>query len=201
MFARIVRLAALLGSIIWLGSLPAQAQTDQQRVLLVMSKLPSQQSGTYKALKRAADNPTVQALALTKSEIWSVPAEKVEAVAREAARHGVGVRSLSERTAAAGTKRRRTRGAIPEAAREPSDDWNQVFHLAPADMKMNDKQKTMMEIAKASQATMGVGMMATPMAPMVEYALTKDAGAQHRRPGNVQGGGQDHHQAQRQAPS
>ena len=31
-------------------------------------------------------------------------------------------------------------------------------------------------MAKASKATMGVGMMAAPMAPMVEYALTKDAG-------------------------
>jgi hypothetical protein len=51
-----------------------------------------------------------------------------------------------------------------------------VFHKAPADMSMNDKQKTMMEHAKESKATMGVGMMAAPMAPMVEFALTKDAG-------------------------
>jgi hypothetical protein len=34
----------------------------------------------------------------------------------------------------------------------------------------------MMEHAKESKSTMGVGMMAAPMAPMVEYALTKDAG-------------------------
>ena len=31
-------------------------------------------------------------------------------------------------------------------------------------------------MAKSSQSTMGVGMMASPMAPMVEFALTKDAG-------------------------
>ena len=55
-------------------------------------------------------------------------------------------------------------------------DWNQVFHSAPADMQMNDKQKSMMDEAKASKATMGVGMMAAPLPPMVEYALTKDAG-------------------------
>ena len=34
----------------------------------------------------------------------------------------------------------------------------------------------MMEMAKTSKSTMGVGMMASPMAPMVEFALTKDAG-------------------------
>jgi hypothetical protein len=34
----------------------------------------------------------------------------------------------------------------------------------------------MMDMAKASKSTMGVGMMAAPMAPMVEYALTKDEG-------------------------
>ena len=55
--------------------------------------------------------------------------------------------------------------------------WNHVFQQAPADMKMNDKQKSMMDRAKASKATMGVGMMAAPRPPMVEYALTKDANA------------------------
>ena len=141
-----------------------------------MSTLPPQQSATYKALKALADNPTVQALPLTKSEIWSVPADKVDAVMKAASQHGVGVRQLSERTAADPGPRRRTRGAIPEASREPRDDWNQIFRLAPADIKMNDKQKQLMEIAKASRATVGVGVMETPFAPVVEYALTKDAG-------------------------
>ena len=43
-------------------------------------------------------------------------------------------------------------------------------------MQMNAKQTEMMDKAKASKSTMGVGMMAAPMAPMVEFALTKDAG-------------------------
>ena len=131
MCTRIIRLTALLGCLM-LGS-PTLAQTDQQRVPLIMSKLPSQRSATYKGLKALADNPAVQALALTKSEIWSVPAEKVDAVMQAAARHGVDVRPLGERTADAGMKRRRTRGAIPEASREPRDDWSQIFRLAPAD--------------------------------------------------------------------
>jgi hypothetical protein len=83
--------------------------------------------------------------------MWEVPKENVEAVKKAAAEHGA-------------------------AATQLGSDWNHVFQSAPSDMKMNDKQKSMMESAKESKATMGVGMMAAPMAPMVEYALTKDAG-------------------------
>ena len=44
-------------------------------------------------------------------------------------------------------------------------------------MQMDDKQKSMMDLAKASRASMGVGMMMAPRAPTVEYALTKDKDA------------------------
>jgi hypothetical protein len=83
--------------------------------------------------------------------MWEVPKENVEAVKKAAATHGA-------------------------LATQLGNDWNHMFHSAPSDMKMNDKQKTMMERAKESRATMAVGMMASPMAPIVEYALTKDAG-------------------------
>ena len=178
MCKRTIRLVALLGSLIWLAGAQTQAQTNQQRVPLLMSKMPPQQSVAYKALKVVADNPTIQALALTKSEIWSVPAENVAAVLQAATRHGVDARPLSERTAASGTKGGLTRGVIPEASREPIDNWRQIFRLAPADIKMNDKQKQLMEIARASRSTVGVGVMQTQFAPVVEYALTKDAGTQ-----------------------
>src|SRR5262245_19108325 len=82
--------------------------------------------------------------------MWSVPKENVAAVKRAAARHGVTVKQLAE-------------------------DWNQIFQKAPADMTMNDQQKHMMEIAKASKSTMSIGMMAAPSAPMIEYALTNVA--------------------------
>ena len=178
MCKRTIRLVALLGSLIWLAGAQTQAQTNQQRVPLLMSKMPPQQSVAYKALKVVADNPTIQALALTKSEIWSVPADNVGAVLQAATRHGVDARLLSERTAASGTKGGLTRGVIPEASREPIDNWRQIFRLAPADIKMNDKQKQLMEIARASRSTVGVGVMQTQFAPVVEYALTKDAGTQ-----------------------
>jgi Metallo-peptidase family M12 len=178
MCKRTISLVTLLGSLIWLAGIPAQAQTDQQRVLLLMSKMPPQQSVAYKALKVVADNPTVQALALTKSEIWSVAAENVDAVMQAATRHGVDARLLGERTAATAPKRGQTRGVIPEASREPIDNWRQIFRLAPADIKMNDKQKQLMEVARASRATLEVGVMQTQFAPVVEYALTKDAAIQ-----------------------
>jgi len=178
MFPRAVTVVALLGSLVWLASATAQAQTDQQRVMLIMSKLPSPQSATYRALKGLADNPQVQVLALTKSEIWSVPAEQADAVVQAATRHGVSARPLREQTVDATTKRRRTRGPIAEASREPTDDWSRIFHLAPADIKITDKQKQLMEIARASHSTADVSVLQAPIAPVVEYALTKDAGSQ-----------------------
>ena len=79
-----------------------------------------------------------------------VPKESVEDVRKVAARQGVVMSKLSA-------------------------TWNHVFHKASADAKVSDKQKSMMDRAKASGATMAVGMMAAPRPPMVEYALTKDA--------------------------
>ena len=131
---------------------PALAQTEVERVPLIMSKLPPQNSATYKAIKKHAGKATGQVLTLTKTEMWAVPKGNVEAVKKAAAQHGAQVDQLG-------------------------GDWNHLFHSAPTDMKMNDKQKSMMDKAKSSKASMGVGMMAAPRAPMVEYALTKDAGA------------------------
>jgi Metallo-peptidase family M12 len=178
MCARIIHLMALLGCLMLGSPTLVLAQADQQRVALILSKLPPHKSAAYKRLKARANKPTVQVLALSKSEIWSVPVGKVNTLTRAAARRGVKVVRFSERTTNAETKRRRTRGAIPEASREPRDDWNQIFRLAPADIKMNDKQKQLMQIARASQSTVEVGVVAAPLAPVVEYALTKDAGSQ-----------------------
>jgi hypothetical protein len=131
---------------------PALAQDEPQRVPLIMSKLPPQGSALYKAIKRHAGKAKGQILKLTKTEMWAVPKRNVEAVKRAAARHGVGVDQLGS-------------------------DWNHVFHSAPNNMQMDDTQKSMMDRAKASRASMGIGMMMAPRAPTVEYALTKDADA------------------------
>jgi hypothetical protein len=141
----------LLGGFVCVTLGLALAQTRPERVPLIMTKLPPQNSPTYKSIIKRAGKARGQVLTLTKTEMWEVPKENVEAVKKAAADHGA-------------------------LATQLGSDWNHMFHSAPADMKMNDKQKTMMDHAKESRATMGVGMMAAPMAPMVEYALTKDAG-------------------------
>jgi hypothetical protein len=141
----------LLGCCVCLTVGLALAQTPPERVPLIMTKLPPQNSATYKSIIKHAGKARGQVLTLTKTEMWEVPQENVEAVKKAAADHGA-------------------------VATQLGSDWNHMFHSAPTGMKMSDKQKTMMERAKESKATMGVGMMATPMAPMVEYALTKDAG-------------------------
>jgi hypothetical protein len=146
-----VRLSLLAASVVALAVGAALAQTEPQRVPLIMTKLPPSNSPRYKSIIKHAGKARGQVLTLTKTEMWEVPKENVDAVKKAAAEHGANATQLGS-------------------------DWNQVFHSAPSDMKMNDKQKAMMENAKESKATMGVGMMATPMAPMVEYALTKDAG-------------------------
>ena len=145
----------LLACSIWLGAglgvSPALAQAQPERVPLIMTKLPPSGSALYKRIIGKAGKARGQVLTLTKTEMWEVPKENVEAVKKAAAEHGA-------------------------AATQLGADYNEMFHSAPADMRMSPKQSQMMEMAKTSKSTMGVGMMATPMAPMVEFALTKDAG-------------------------
>ena len=158
-YTRMLCATSLLGCLALLAPGPAQAQSGQDDVPLIMLKPQGAAFSAprlrklYAALKKRAGKATSQILPLTKTEVWSVPKEKVEAVRKEAARRGVTMNRLSA-------------------------TWSHVFHKAPADAKINDKQKSMVERVKASAATMGVGMMAAPRPPMVEYALTKDASSE-----------------------
>src|SRR6478609_5716516 len=101
MCARIIHLMALLGCLMLGSPTLVLAQADQQRVALILSKLPPHKSTAYKRLKARANKPTVQVLTLSKSEIWSVPAGKVDTLTREAARRGVKVVRFGERTTSA----------------------------------------------------------------------------------------------------
>jgi hypothetical protein len=150
---RMIRSAALLGCIVWLVAGTAFAQKEAEQVALIMIKLPPQETAAYKSIRKQAGNATGQVLTLTKTEVWVVPKQNVEAVKKAAAQHGASVKQLGE-------------------------DWNHVLHTLPTELKMSDKQKEMMEVAKASKSTTGVGMVTAPDAPSVEYALTKDANSQ-----------------------
>ena len=159
-FSQTVGATAMLGCLVLLGPGPALAQSDGEDVPLIMLKPQgaSTLSGSrleqlYASIKKRAARAHGQVLPLTKTEVWTVPKGNVEDVRKAAARHGVVMSRLSA-------------------------TWNHVFQKASADTKVTDKQKSMMDRAKASLATIGVRMMAAPRPPMVEYALTKDANAQ-----------------------
>ena len=134
---------------------PALAQAEQETIPLIMLKPQGAGFGAnlhklYAALKKRSTRATSQVLPLTKAEVWTVPKDDVEGVRKAAARYGVAMSKLSA-------------------------TWNHIFHKAPADAKMNDRQKMIVDRAKTSAATTAVGLMAAPPPPMVEYALTKES--------------------------
>ena len=157
MYLRVLWAAPLLGSLLWIAAAPVKAQNEEKSVPLIMMKPQGAAFGSsnlrklYAALKKRAGKATSQILPLTKAEVWRVPKAKVDDVRSTAARHGVIMSAL---------------GAT----------WNNVFHKALPGTKMTNQQQSMVDKARASKATMGVGIMTTPAAPLVEYALTKDAG-------------------------
>jgi len=156
--ARVVFAATSVGALLWLASTPALAQADDT-VPLIMLKPQGAAFGAqklrrlYAALKKRSARATSQMLPLTKTEVWTVPKDQVEPMRKTAARHGVVMSRLSA-------------------------TWNRVFQKAPSDARITSKQKSILDRARSSLATLSVAMMAAPAAPMVEYALTKDPNVQ-----------------------
>jgi hypothetical protein len=143
-------LAVLLGCLVIMAGARARSQTDGERVRLIMSNLPPPGSPTYQAIKKRAGKATGQVLPLTKSEMWSVPKESVEAVRKAAAAHGLDVQELGR-------------------------DWNHLFHPAPADIKLSSQQSVMVDQVLAAKATQGIRLMVAAAPSTVEYALTAEA--------------------------
>ena len=100
-----VRLSLLAASVVALAVGAALAQTEPQRVPLIMTKLPPSNSPRYKSIIKHAGKARGQVLTLTKTEMWEVPKENVDAVKKAAAEHGANATQLGS-------------------------DWNQVFHSA-----------------------------------------------------------------------
>jgi hypothetical protein len=118
---------------------------------LILSHLPPPGSAAYSALKRAAGDAAGQPLEMTTAEMWSVPAQNVEAVKRAAADHGVDVMELGANS---------NRALLPM---EPN-------------LPVTPKQSAMMRDAMGSKAAMGMSMMTLPDPKVMEYALTKGMG-------------------------
>src|SRR5262245_65256549 len=113
---RVAGAMALAGYLLLQLANPALAQDGEERVPLIMSKLPPQGSALYNAIKRHAGKAKGQVLTLTKTEMWAVPKRNVEAVKRAAAQHGVAVDQLAS-------------------------DWNHAHHSAPARTNTDDTQQ------------------------------------------------------------
>ena len=111
-YVRVVFAAASLGSLLWLSSTTVVAQAEPETVPLIMLKPQGASFSAprlrklYAALKKRSARATSQILPLTKTEVWTVPKDQVEAVRKTAARHGVVMSKLSA-------------------------TWNYVFHKAP----------------------------------------------------------------------
>ncbi len=82
--------ASLLAGALGVGVAVAQG-AGPERVPLIMTKLPPSGSATYKKIISKAGKARGQVLTLTKTEMWEVPKENVEAVKKAAVEHGAAV--------------------------------------------------------------------------------------------------------------
>jgi len=139
-----------VGCLLWLTNGPALSQTPDEQVELIMSKLPPKAGPTYRAFRIFAGKSPVQVLTLTKTEVWSLPHNRVAAVKRAAARFGVGVNEFAP-------------------------DWNHVLRPVPAPTNISDDRKAERVQTNTPRAPTDISMVLPPRAAMVEYALTKDA--------------------------
>ena len=136
----------------------------EERVQLIISKLPPPTSkgkdsktsasqvreSIRNAIKSSAGDATSRALTLTNAESWSVAKDKVEAVKQAAAERGLVVTEVEA-------------------------DVHHVFRSAPADLKLSERQRAIIDRATASKATKGIKLVSGPPPEVLEHALTRDA--------------------------
>src|SRR5262245_16162748 len=156
MYARPVGVATLLFCQLAFASSPALGQTkpEDERVDVIVSH--PEEAGPqrrslrtfFAALKSRIASIRSRVLPLTHCEKWSVAKKDLERVKREAAKQGVVVTQL---------------GA----------DWRQLMHAAD-ETQLDEKQKALVDHAKASKSTLGVKIMRAPPPAVLEHALTTD---------------------------
>ncbi len=132
----------------------AWSEGGNDRATVILSGLPVKQSTEYKALRDLAGIANSEDLDMMKSEKWSVPLERLEALVRAATKQGVRATRLDE-------------------------NWNRVFQPMAEPESMSPKQKSMMTKEMESKAAMGASMMKSPDPDVLDYALTKDMDVEH----------------------
>jgi hypothetical protein len=163
---RFLLAACLLGLALSVGPGTAAAQPEEKRAALIMSMPASPLAfraalapTLYEDLARQSGQASRRlVLPLTRTELWSVPSRKVASLTEAAAKAGVRVNRLEA-------------------------DWNQLFRQMPAGMLT---KRDMPPGRGSSGATGATHMMLPPQAAMMEYALTRDAGAaSQERPAKI----------------
>jgi hypothetical protein len=151
-------LAVLLPIGAMLASGGAIAQTaakakDDGRGEVILSNLPPKGSAAYNLLVRIAGKMAKeQTLGVTQSEVWRIPRSLIEKVKGHCKRTGVDITPVEA-------------------------DWNQILK-PPKALAMTGAQELLLEAIKKAKETKNVGVMASPDAAMIEYALLKDSGLQ-----------------------
>ena len=136
------------GCFLWLSNGPALSRGQAERTELIISKLPTAGTPTYRTLRIFAGKSPVQVLPLTKKEVWSVPRKRVAAVKRVASRFGVSVDEFAP-------------------------DWNHVLRPVPAPTSIGDDSKAERVQAYTPGVPPEMSIALPPRAAMLEYALTK----------------------------
>lgn len=146
--------ALVMGCLVCLTTRPAVAQSEEERVQIIMTRpesaVPLRRSMRrefYEAMRRRSGRGPSRVLRLTHSEMWSVRKSKVEAIRQAARRHGMAVLEVGA-----------NRGGL--------------LSPAAADIPMDDKRRLILEQARASMAIVGIKMSVMAPAGIVEYALT-----------------------------
>jgi hypothetical protein len=135
---------AMLG-LAWGSIAPTLAEPQ---VELVLSRLPGRDSTAYQSLTETAGAHSVEILATSAAELWSIPQARVAAVTDKAVALGIGVSRVGP-------------------------TWNRVLLPLSARAQMTDGQKSMMHTIMDQRAVMTMTEVELPGEEMLEYALTR----------------------------
>lgn len=157
MYARTLGATLLLGCGVCLvpDLALAQAKAAEERVEVIVSQ-PDQAGksghslrGFFSSIRSRIAKVSGYVLPMTRCEKWSVAKKDLEKVKREAAKKGVMITQL---------------GA----------DWQQLMRPTE-EIQLDEKQKGLVERAKASKSTLDVKIMKAPPPAVLEHVLTVDA--------------------------
>jgi Metallo-peptidase family M12 len=153
----VVALILAFGVLLLTDLSPAQAadkdKKDDGRGEVILSNLPPEGSPAYKELLRIAGQKAKgQILKLTQSEVWKVPRKLIGKVKAHCEKTGVDITPVPP-------------------------DWNQILKPPPK-LSMTNAQDLILEAIQREKQITSVGVMTSPDAALIEYALLRDSGLQ-----------------------